>query len=244
MTVEKHLTDTDTKGKPPEGLSGRELKVWKYQRFMQDYLRTIAAVDDSVGRLLDYLDKAGLADDTIVVYTADNGFFLGDHGWFDKRFMYEQSIRVPLIVRYPGKIAAGSVSKQIVANIDFGPTFLDYAGVKIPADMHGRSLRPILEGKPPGDWRKSFYYHYYEFPQPHHVHPHLGVRTDRHKLIYFYTLSEWEMYDLEKDPNELKNIYAEAAYANVRAELTEELGRLRKQYKDDTGKAPVPAGGR
>jgi arylsulfatase A-like enzyme len=234
MTVEHHLTKTDTKGDPPVGLSGAELKNWKYQRYIKDYLRCVASVDDNVGRVLDFLDEQGLADDTIVVYTSDNGFFLGDHGWYDKRFMYEESMRVPLIVRYPGKVKAGSVSKELVINCDYAPTLLDYAGIKPPADMQGRSMRAILEGKPPADWRKSAYYHYYEFPQPHHINPHYGVRTERYKLIYFYTLNEWEMYDLEKDPHELKNVYLAPEYSEVRDTLTAELGRLRSDLKDES----------
>ena len=170
-----------------------------------------------------------------MIYTADNGFFLGDHGWFDKRFMYEESLRVPLLVRYPGKIVAGSVSKDLVINADFAPTFLDYTGVPAPADMQGRSLRPVLEGKTPADWRKSVYYHYYEFPQPHHVHPHYGVRTDRYKLINYYTLKEWELFDLQKDPHELKSVYDDPAYAVVREDMTKELKRLRAELKDSDG---------
>src|SRR5437762_6717937 len=168
MTIAKTLTKADVKMDPPAGLTGDKLTEWKYQRFIKDYLRVIASLDDNVGRVLDYLDANGLTENTIVVYTSDNGFFLGDHGWFDKRFMYEQSLRVPLIVRYPAKVKAGSVAKQMTTNVDYAETFLDYAGVKVPADMQGRSLRPILEGKPPADWRNSMYYHYYEFPQPHH----------------------------------------------------------------------------
>jgi arylsulfatase A-like enzyme len=235
MTIERHLTATDLKQPIPPGLEGAALKKWKYQRYIKDYLRCIASVDDNVGRVLDYLETSGLAENTIVVYTSDNGFFLGDHGWFDKRFMYEESMRVPLMVRYPGKIVAGSVSKDLVINADFAPTILDYAGLPAPAEMQGRSLRPILEGKPPADWRKSAYYHYYEFPQPHHVHPHYGARTDRYKLIYYYTLKEWELFDLQKDPHELKSVYDDPAYAQVREDLTKELKRLRAELKDTDG---------
>lgn len=235
MTIAKTLTRTDLKQSPPAGLTGQALKEWKYQRFIKDYLRVIASIDDNIGRLLDFLEKEGLAENTIVVYTSDNGFFLGDHGWFDKRFMYEESLHLPFIIRYPGHIKPGSVTNDLALNLDFAPTFLDYAGVKIPDDIQGVSLRPVLEGKAPADWRKSIYYHYYEFPQPHHVHPHYGVRTLKHKLIYFYTLKEWELYDLEKDPHELKSVYNDPAYASVRAELTAELERLRKQYKDNEG---------
>jgi arylsulfatase A-like enzyme len=235
MTVERHLTATDVKQPIPAGLEGAALKKWKYERFIKDYLKCIASVDDNVGRVLDYLDTSGLSENTIVVYTADNGFFLGDHGWFDKRFMYEESFRVPLLIRYPGKIVAGSVSKDLVINADFAPTILDYCGVQTPRDMQGRSLRPILEGKPPADWRKSVYYHYYEFPQPHHVHPHYGVRTDRYKLIHYYTLKEWELFDLQKDPHELKSVYDDPTYAAVRDDLNKELKRLRSELKDTDG---------
>lgn len=234
MTIEKTLTKTDTKIDPPPGLSGQELKKWKYQRFIKDYLRCIASMDDNIGRMLDFLDREGLAENTIVIYTSDNGFFLGDHGWFDKRFMYEQSLRVPLLVRWPGHIKPGSVAKQLVINADFAPTLLQCAGQPVPADMHGRSLKPILEGQPPADWRRSVYYHYYEFPAPHHVHPHYGVRDDRYKLIHYYTLNEWELFDLEYDPNELRSVYDDPAYAQVRDRMKAELDRQRKDLKDNT----------
>jgi arylsulfatase A-like enzyme len=234
MTIAKTLTKADVKIDPPAGLSGDKLTEWKYQRFIKDYLRVIASVDDNVGRVLDYLDQNGLTQNTIVVYTSDNGFFLGDHGWFDKRFMYEQSLRVPLIVRYPAKVKAGSVSKAMTVNVDYAPTFLEYAGVKVPADIQGKSLKPVLEQNvTPEDWRTSIYYHYYEFPQPHHVHPHLGVRTDQYKLMFFTDLNEWEMYDLKKDPNELRNVYLEPEYSDVREKMTAELAKARKQYKDE-----------
>jgi arylsulfatase A-like enzyme len=236
MTIARTLTKKDVKIEPPAGLSGNKLTEWKYQRFIKDYCRVIASVDDNVGRLLEFLDQNGLADNTIVIYTSDNGFFLGDHGWFDKRFMYEQSLRVPLIVRYPGHVKAGTVSEAMTVNVDYAPTFLDYAGVKIPGDIQGRSLRPILEGSggaAPADWRQSVYYHYYEFPQPHHVHPHLGIRTGDYKLMYFTDLNEWEMYDLKKDPNELKNVYLAPEYSEVRDKMTAELAKLRKELKDE-----------
>ena len=232
MTIERDLNKTDLKQDPPSGLSGHELKEWKYQRFIKDYVRVIASIDDNVGRLLDHLDESGLAKDTIVIYTSDNGFFLGDHGWFDKRFMYEESLRVPFLVRYPGKIRPGSVSKSLVCNADFAPTFLDFAGTPAPGDMQGRSIRPILAGRPPADWRRSLYYHYYEFPQPHHVYPHIGVRTERYKLVYYYTLKEWELFDLRKDPHELKNLYQSPGYADTRETLTAELRRLQRDLKD------------
>jgi arylsulfatase A-like enzyme len=206
---------------------------------MKDYLRCIASVDENVGRVLDYLDQSGLAENTIVIYTSDQGFYLGDHGWFDKRFMYEESLRMPLVVRYPKEIKPGSVNGDIVLNLDFGETFLDYAGVPVPADMQGRSLRPILQGQTPGDWRTSMYYHYYEYPAVHSVKRHYGVRTQRYKLIHFYNdIDEWELYDLQRDPDELKNLYADARHGDVVQELKAELKRLRTHYKDTTG-APM-----
>ncbi len=182
--------------------------------YIKDYLRCVASVDDNVGRLLDYLDAEGLARDTIVIYTSDQGFFLGDHGWFDKRFMYEESLRMPFLVRYPGDIRPGTVNEDIVLNLDFAPTLLDYAGAKVPADMQGRSFRPILQGRTPKDWRTSMYYRYWMHLADHGVPAHYGVRTKRHKLIYYYgqpldakgaipkpTEPEWELFDLQKDPS-------------------------------------------
>ncbi len=218
----------------PEGLSIDEKRKWNYQRFIKDYLRTIASVDDSMGRLLEYLDTAGLSRNTLVVYASDNGFFLGDHGWFDKRFMYEHSIRVPLLMRYPQLIKPGSTDSHLVMNLDYAPTFLDIAGVPIPADMQGRSLKPLMNGAAPSDWRTSIYCHYYEYPMPHRARPHYGVRTDRYKLIFYYTINEWELFDLQKDPNEMRNAYADPEYADTVRKLKEELQRLRRQYKDET----------
>lgn len=217
-------------------LKGKDLVRWKYQRYIKDYLRCIASVDDNVGRVLDYLDESGLAKDTVVVYTSDQGFYLGDHGWFDKRFMYEESLRMPLLVRYPREIKPGSVSDDIVLNLDFAATFLDYAGVPVPEDIQGRSMRAVLRGKTPKNWRTSMYYHYYEYPAVHSVKRHYGVRTQRYKLIHFYhDIDEWELYDLKKDPREMKNVYNDPAYADIIQELTEELKRLRQKYKDTTG---------
>lgn len=233
MTIERHLTPEDLKMDPPEGLTGRALKKWKYHRYIKDYLRCIASVDDNVGRLLDYLDVSGLADNTVVFYTSDQGFYLGDHSWFDKRFMYEQSLRMPLLVRYPKEIKAGSVSEDIVLNLDFAETFLDFAGAAKGADMQGRSIRPLLRGKTPGDWRTSMYYHYYEYPGWHMVKRHYGIRTKRYKLIHFYyDIDAWELYDLKKDPNELNNVYDDPAYAGVIKQLKAELQNLRKRYGD------------
>ncbi|MHC4659280.1 MAG: sulfatase/phosphatase domain-containing protein [Planctomycetota bacterium] len=234
MTIAHHLrVPGDTKIKPPEGLTGRDLEHWKYQRYIKDYLRCVASIDDNVGRLLKYLDESGLTENTVVVYTSDQGFFLGDHGWFDKRFIYEESLRMPLLVRYPKEIKSGSVNRDIVLNLDFAPTFLGFAGVAVPADMQGRSFRSLLGGKTPKDWRTSMYYHYYEYPIVHMVKRHYGVRTKRYKLIHFYyDIDAWELYDLQKDPNELNNLYGDPAYASITAQLRTELKRLRSQYGD------------
>lgn len=230
MRVERDLDREDLKAEPPQGLTESELKQWKYQRYIKDYLRVIASVDDNVGRLLDYLDETGLANDTLVVYTSDQGFFLGDHGWFDKRFMYEESLRMPLLVRCPRLIAPGSANKDMVLNVDFAPTFLDLAGLPAPDGMQGRSFEPLLRGKRPKDWRTTMYYHYYEYPGVHGVRAHYGVRTQRHKLIHYYgDLDEWELFDLARDPHELRNVYAQPDYGGVVAELRAELERLRRQ---------------
>lgn len=215
-------------------LSGRELVRWTYQRYAKDYLRCVAAVDEGVGRLLDYLDESGLADNTVVVYSSDNGWYLGEHGWYDKRWMYEESLRIPLIVRWPNRIAGGSASRALVQNLDFAPTFLELAKAPVPPDMQGRSLVPLLQGAQPDDWRKSVYYHYYENHGAHRVPRHYGVRTDRYKLIRFYQLSgadEWELYDLQKDPDEMLSVYADPRYARIVPELKAELERLRAKYK-------------
>ncbi len=219
-------------------LSGKDLLRWKYQRYIKDYLRCIASVDDNVGRILDYLDRSGLAENTIVVYTSDQGFYLGEHGWFDKRFMYEESYRMPLLVRWPAgmksaKIKPGTVADELVSNLDFAETFLAAARAPIPDDMQGRSLLPILAGDPRCDWRKALYYRYYEYPAVHMVHKHYGVRTDRYKLIYFHDIGQWELYDLEKDPQEVNNVYADPEYSQRVKELKATLARLKKQYKDD-----------
>ncbi|MFC1554427.1 sulfatase/phosphatase domain-containing protein [candidate division KSB1 bacterium] len=214
-------------------LSGEDLAVWKYQRYIKDYLRCIISVDENVGRVLDYLDEAGIADNTLIVYTSDQGFFLGEHGWFDKRFMYEESLRMPLLVRYPDRIKKGTVNSDMVVNLDFAPTFLDYAGVPVPEDMQGHSLRPVFEGNTPDDWRTSIYYHYYEYPAAHRVMKHYGIRTDRYKLIHFYDeIDEWELFDLQNDPNEMNNLYGNPEYSDIINKLKEELQELRVQYGD------------
>ena len=215
------------------GLEGDALTRWKYQRFVKDYLRCIDSVDENVGRVLDYLDESGLAENTIVIYTSDQGWYLGEHGWYDKRWMYEESFRTPLIVRWPGKVAAGTSTDKMVMNLDFAETFLDIAGAEVPKDMQGHSLVPILREEQTPEWRRSVYYHYYEFPGPHAVQKHYGVRTERYKLIRFYEIDEWELFDLEKDPHELRSVYAHPAYAKIATDLKQELERLRDQYQDD-----------
>ena len=216
-------------------LEGKELISWKYQQYMRDYLATIVAVDENIGRLLSYLEKIGELDNTIIIYTSDQGFFLGEHGWFDKRFMYEECQRMPLVIRYPKAIKSGSVSSAIAMNVDFAPTLLDFAGVDIPTDIQGQSLKPILDnGKIPADWRKAAYYHYYEYPAEHSVKRHYGIRTADFKLIHFYNdVDEWEMYDLKNDPNELNNVFDKPEYADKRTELMSLLKETQKQYKDD-----------
>jgi len=237
----------------PKNLKGAEKKRWLYQRFVKDYYRAITAVDENLGRVLEYLDAKKLTEDTLIVYTSDNGFFVGDHGWYDKRFMYEPSLRVPLLIRAPGAKRA-QVSHPLVMNIDLAPTILDYAGVPVPASMQGRSLRSILEGATPADWRQSIYYSYYEnswvlsgkgkeamsdpsfqFFTPHRIGPHRGVRTPTHKLIHYYAEGDyWELFDLEKDPNELNNLYRQTGSEGIIADLKQELERLRQLYKDTT----------
>lgn len=214
-------------------LGGRELVRWRYNRYMHDYLGCVKGVDDNVGRLLDYLDQEGLADNTVVIYSSDQGFFLGEHGWFDKRWILEESLRTPLLVRWPGVVQPGSVSNEIVSVVDFAQTLLDIAGLPQPSDMQGHSFVPLLKGQTPADWRKSFYYHYYEYPVPHRVRPHYGVVTDRYKLVHFYKpdLDEWELYDRTADPHEVKNVYADPAYAPVVSQLRAELDRLRRELK-------------
>jgi len=233
-------------GRKLEDLPEEERKRRTYQCFIKAFLRCVASIDDNVGRVLDYLDEEGLAKDTIVIYTSDQGFFLGEHGMFDKRFMYEESLRMPLVIRYPKGIKAGSVNDDIALNVDFAETFLDYADISIPKEMQGRSLRPLLEGKGPEDWRESMYYRYWMHLPHFRVAAHFGVRTKQHKLIYYYGLPldatgarpeptppEWELFDLEKDPKEMKNVYDNPAYAGIVKKLKKELRRLRKELEDD-----------
>ncbi len=216
-------------------LEGEKLSKWRYQRYIKDYLRCVASVDDNIGRVLHYLEENNLVGNTIVIYTSDQGFYLGEHGWFDKRFMYEESFRTPLLVSYPKGIASGSTSEALTMNLDFGPTMLDMAGVEVPEEMQGTSLKNILtnNGAEPGDWRQSTYYHYVEFPSEHAVKKHYGVRTKNFKLIHFYDdINQWELYDMQNDPKEMKNIYDDPAFAEVREELHAELKRLQREFGD------------
>jgi arylsulfatase A-like enzyme len=213
-------------------LSGRELAVWKYQRYMKDYLRCVQSIDDNVGRLMEYLKANGLDKNTIIIYTSDQGFYLGEHGWFDKRFMYEESFRTPLIISWPGVTNKKTTTNSMVQNLDFAETILEMAGLPTPPDMQGKSIVPLLKGKQKGNVHDALYYHFYE-NQEHKVAKHIGVRTDRYKLIYFYENKEWELYDLEKDKSEMHNVYNAGSYSKVQKMMKEKLGELIKHYKDD-----------
>jgi len=221
---------------------GDELLNWKFQRYVKDYLRCIRSIDDEVGRIIEYLEKEGLLENTLIVYTSDQGFYMGEHGWFDKRFMYEESFRTPLIMRYPKAIAAGTKSDALVQNIDYAPTFLSLAGLEKPKEMSGNSLLPVFNGTKPDNWRKSLYYHYYDYPAIHNVRRHDGVRTDRYKLIHFYgegkidndkDINCNELYDLENDPNELNNLYGKPGFENVTQSLQSMLDNYRVTLKVD-----------
>jgi arylsulfatase A-like enzyme len=215
-----------------QNLSEKEVALWKFNRYIKDYLRCIKSVDDGVGEVLDYLEESGLAENTIVVYTSDQGFYLGEHGWFDKRFMYEESFRTPLLVRYPKEIEPGTEISKLVQNLDFAPTLLDYAGVEIPEEMQGVSFRKLASGET-DEWRDAVYYTYYEYPSVHMVKRHYGVATERYKLMHFYyDIDEWEMYDLETDQNEMNNIYGDPEYADVQQMLHDKLTELRAYYGD------------
>ncbi|MDX2179167.1 MAG: sulfatase [Bryobacteraceae bacterium] len=247
MRVGEDMTKQDLKLDPPPGLSGMALRKWGYQVYMKDYLRCVQAVDENVGRMLDYLEESGQAQNTIVVYTSDQGFFLGDHGWFDKRFMYEESLRMPFLVRWPGVVKPGTVNRDMTLNLDFAPTFLDWAGMPASPEMQGRSMTANLRGRTPRDWRTEMYYRYWmHLGGGHSVTAHYGIRTMRHKLMYFYgkalgssgavnqdTPPEWEFYDLQADPREMKNAYAEPKYAKTVADLKVRLAALQKQFKDE-----------
>ena len=258
--VADDLTRRDLKLEPPAGLEGREreawlstkptevtlsvggkptlltgeaLARWKYQRYMQDYLACVQSIDDNLGRFLDFLGESGLERDTIVVYTSDQGFFLGDHGLYDKRFMYEESLRMPLLVRWPAAVRPGTQAEAMALNVDFAPTFLEAAGVPVPASVQGRSLLPLLRGETPADWRTAIYYRYYHDPGHHDTRAHLGVRTATHKLIHFWKKDQWELFDLRADPAELRNLYGQPGQETVAAELKATLARLRAELQDD-----------
>jgi arylsulfatase A-like enzyme len=257
MTIAKTMNQRDLKLTPPPALTpeqreawdkyyeplnaafrkadpkGQDLIRWKFQRYMHDYLACIASVDESVGRILDFLKTENLDANTIVVYASDQGFFLGEHGWFDKRWIFEESLRTPLLVRWPGVTRAGAVNKDIVSNLDFAETFLEAAGVPIPSEMQGRSQVPLLRGETPRDWRTSFYYHYYEYPGPHNVRRHYGVVTDRYKLVHFYEhdINYWELFDRQTDPHELRSVYGRKEHAEAQKSLEMELARLRTALK-------------
>ncbi len=245
MRMGVHHTPLDLKTEIQHDLPEMELRKWAYQRYIKDYLRVVASIDDNVGRLLDYLDAEGLTENTVVVYTSDQGFFLGDHGWYDKRFMYEESLRMPYIMRYPKGIAAGSVNADMVLNVDFAPTYLELAGLSPPDAMQGRSFAPLLRGETPDDWRDSMYYRYWMHKAHHNVYAHYGIRTMRYKLIYYYAdalgttgsidetyAPEWELFDLEADPYELNNIVGDPAHADLVVELKAELHRLQSEVGD------------
>jgi len=214
-------------------LTGEALARWKYQRYMQDYLATVQSVDDSVGRVLDLLDSTGLSKNTIVIYTSDQGFFLGDHGMYDKRFMYDECLRMPFLVRWPAGVKPGAVARAMALNVDFAPTFLEAAGLPVPADMQGRSLMPVLRGRAPADWRTSMYYRYYHDPGDHNTRAHYGVRTATHKLISFWKSGEWELFDLVNDPGELHNLYGQPGHEQITAELKAELLRVKQAVGDE-----------
>ncbi|WP_235940906.1 sulfatase family protein [Paramicrobacterium fandaimingii] len=248
MRVGEHLYKRDLKQDPPEGLSDDEYAAWAYQLYIKDYLRCVASIDDNVGRFLDYLERRGIEDETLVSYTSDQGFFLGEHGWYDKRFMYEESLRMPLVMSYPPEIAPGTHSDAIVANVDFAQTFLDIADVPNLSRMQGRSMRRLFSDPKPEDWRTSLYYRYWEHDDGiHHVWAHYGIRTEKYKLIYYYNDGlglrgaakttyepEWEMFDLENDPHEMVSIYDHPDYADVQRDLHAELVRAQR----DVGDAP------
>ncbi|MGB2129228.1 MAG: sulfatase family protein [Flavicella sp.] len=215
-----------------EKRTGKELALWKYQRYMQDYLSTIQSVDDGVGTLLDYLDANNLTENTIVIYTSDQGFYIGEHGWFDKRFMYEESFKTPFLMRYPASLKRGTVVNKMIQNLDYLPTLLEYAGGEIPESAQGISFRKLLDN-PNTPWRKSIYYTYYEYPGGHDVKRHYGIRTERYKLIHFYhDIETWELYDLKKDPQEMHNLYGKTKVKNIQSELHANLIKLQKEYGD------------
>ncbi|MEW4922698.1 sulfatase [Algibacter sp. 2305UL17-15] len=218
----------------PEGMSAEEGRKWRYQTYIKDYLACVKSVDDNIGRVLKYLDDNGLAENTVIVLTSDQGFYLGDHGFFDKRFIYEESIRMPFMVKYPKLVKAGSVNEDIITNIDFAPTLLDLANIKTTQQMQGKSFKSMLSGTTPKDWEQAMYYHYYEFPYWHHVQPHYGIRTQKYTLAHFYyNIDVWELYDLEKDPQQMNNVINDPEYANVVVALKSQLKDLMATYEND-----------
>lgn len=260
-TIEKHLSRGDLKQIPPEGLTERErdewlawggsgedqfwtpdpelseeeVKKWKFQRYIKDYLRVVRSVDDQVGRVVKYLKENGLYENTIVIYMGDQGFFLGEHGLYDKRWMYEESIQMPCLISYPEGVESGQMIDNITLNVDIAPTLLDFAGIQVPEEMHGESMRGLLQGdgKVERNWRRSAYYQYFEYPLWHNVQPHYGVRTERYKLIHFYyDIDKWELYDLQNDPDELDNLYYDSEYADVVKRLEGELEKWQRVYGD------------
>jgi arylsulfatase A-like enzyme len=246
MRIDRDLIDRDLKQPVPDRLTPGDEKRWKYQRYIKDYLRCVASIDDNVGRMLDFIDAEGLADNTLVIYTSDQGFFLGDHGWYDKRFMYEESLRMPFLVRYPPEVTPGSTNDDIVLNVDFAPTFLDLAGIEVPEEMQGRSFRPLLDRIDVVGWQQAMYYRYWMHLAHHKVGAHYGLRTARYKLIYYYGDAcgqlgavddprepEWELFDLEKDPHELNSVYHDPAYAKVVQELRPKLRHLQEEVGDE-----------
>lgn len=215
------------------GLQGDSLTIWKYQRYMRDYAKVVASLDRNVGRVLDYLRDNNMLDNTLVVYTSDQGFYMGEHGWFDKRFMYEESMRTPLVMRLPEGFSAKGDINRMVQNIDYAPTFLELAGAEIPSDIQGISLVPLLKGEAPQDWRDDLYYHFHEFPAEHMVKRHYGIRTDRYKLIHFYNdIDTWELYDLQNDPMEMNNIYGQPGTEELTRSLMKRLKSAQERYDD------------
>jgi arylsulfatase A-like enzyme len=245
MRMGVHMQPLDTKTEIPHDLPEMELRKWAYQRYIKDYLRVVASIDDNVGRLLDYLDAEGLTENTIVVYTSDQGFFLGDHGWYDKRFMYEESLKMPYIMRYPKQIEAGTVCDDMVLNVDFAPTYLELAGLDAPDHYQGASFAPLLNGEKPDDWQTSMYYRYWMHKTHHNVYAHYGIRTMRYKLIYYYADAlgqlgsidetyepEWELFDLETDPYEMNNVFHDPAYADLVVQLKAEMHQMQAELGD------------
>jgi len=218
----------------PEGMSREEGRKWRYQTYIKDYLACVKSVDDNIGRVLENLDKNGLTENTVIVLTSDQGFYLGDHGFFDKRFIYEESLRMPFMVKYPKVVKPGSINQDIITNIDFAPTLLELAGIRTDEKMQGDSFVSILQGNTPKNWQQSMYYHYYEFPYWHHVQPHYGIRNQKYTLVHFYhNIDVWELYDLEKDPDQLYNVINDPQYTNVINQLKSELKQLMIKYEDN-----------